>query len=51
MMTLLKVIFKDMNLYRTNKGFRTMQIGTANFTILTHGTNDAQKAMVLLPWR
>lgn len=48
MMSLFKVIFKDMNLYRTNKGFRTMQIGTAALQSFTHGTNDAQKAMGII---
>ncbi|MFB7159364.1 anion permease [Lysinibacillus sp. NPDC056232] len=48
MMSLFKVLFKDMNLYRTNKGFRTMQIGTAALQSFTHGTNDAQKAMGII---
>lgn len=48
MMSLFKVIFKNMNLYKTNKGFRTMQIGTAALQAFTHGTNDAQKAMGII---
>ncbi|MCT6923843.1 inorganic phosphate transporter [Metasolibacillus sp.] len=48
MMSLFKVVFKNMNLYKTNKGFRTMQIGTAALQAFTHGTNDAQKAMGII---
>lgn len=48
MMTIFKVIFKDLNLYRTNKGFRTTQIFTAALQSFTHGTNDAQKAMGII---
>lgn len=48
MMSLFKIIFKNMNLYKTNKGFRTMQIGTAALQAFTHGTNDAQKAMGII---
>jgi len=48
MMSLFKVIFKGFNLYKTNKGFRTVQIGTAALQAFTHGTNDAQKAMGII---
>ena len=48
MMTFLKVAFKDMNLYRTTKGFRITQIFTAALQSFTHGTNDAQKAMGII---
>lgn len=48
MMTLFKFIFKKSNLYRTNRGFRLMQIGTASLQAFTHGTNDAQKAMGII---
>ena len=48
MMSLFKVIFKKNNLYRTNKGFRIFQIGTAALQSFTHGTNDAQKAMGII---
>jgi len=48
MMTLFKVLFKNMPLYKTNKGFRTLQIGTAALQAFTHGTNDAQKAMGII---
>lgn len=48
MMSLFKVVFKNNNLYRTNKGFRVFQIGTAALQSFTHGTNDAQKAMGII---
>jgi PiT family inorganic phosphate transporter len=48
MMTLFKLLFKKNNLYRTNKGFRIFQIGTAALQSFTHGTNDAQKAMGII---
>lgn len=48
MMSLFKVLFKDLNLYKTNKGFRTFQIFTASLQSFTHGTNDAQKAMGII---
>lgn len=47
-MSLFKVMFKNLNLYRTNKGFRTLQIFTAALQSFTHGTNDAQKAMGII---
>ncbi|MBD8026538.1 inorganic phosphate transporter [Ureibacillus sp. Re31] len=47
-MSAFKVIFKNFNLYRTNKGFRTVQIFTAAIQSFTHGTNDAQKAMGII---
>ncbi|MGE7622244.1 anion permease [Viridibacillus sp. NPDC096237] len=48
MMSLFKVLFKDLNLYRTNKGFRRLQIFTAAIQSFTHGTNDAQKSMGII---
>jgi len=48
MMSLFKILFKGFNLYKTNKGFRTVQIGTAALQAFTHGTNDAQKAMGII---
>ncbi|WP_075619361.1 inorganic phosphate transporter [Paenisporosarcina indica] len=48
MMSLFKILFKNNNLYRTNKGFRIFQIGTAALQSFTHGTNDAQKAMGII---
>lgn len=49
-MSLFKILFKNFNLYKTNKGFRSVQIGTAALQAFTHGTNDAQKAWVLSQW-
>ncbi|MEX3623909.1 inorganic phosphate transporter [Viridibacillus arvi] len=48
MMSIFKVLFKDLNLYRTNKGFRRLQIFTAAVQSFTHGTNDAQKSMGII---
>lgn len=48
MMSIFKVVFKDLNLYRTNKGFRRLQIFTAAVQSFTHGTNDAQKSMGII---
>lgn len=48
MMSLMKILFKNMNLYKTNKGFRILQIFTAAIQSFTHGTNDAQKAMGII---
>ena len=47
-MSRFKLLLKNLNLYRTNKGFRTMQIFTAALQAFTHGTNDAQKAMGII---
>ncbi|HWK22576.1 MAG TPA: inorganic phosphate transporter [Ureibacillus sp.] len=47
-MSFFKVLFKNQNLYRTNKGFRILQIITAAIQSFTHGTNDAQKAMGII---
>ena len=47
-MTIFKFTFKKFPLYKTNKGFRTLQIGTAALQAFTHGTNDAQKAMGII---
>jgi PiT family inorganic phosphate transporter len=43
--SIFKVVFKDLNLTKTNKRFRYFQIATAALQSYTHGTNDAQKAM------
>lgn len=48
MMSIFKLVFKNLNLYRTNKGFRTLQIFTAALQSFTHGTNDAQKSMGII---
>lgn len=47
-MSIFAFIFKNFNLSKTNKGFRTMQIATAALQSYTHGTNDAQKAMGII---
>ncbi|OLN23770.1 anion permease [Domibacillus antri] len=46
--SLFKVIFKNHNLAKTNRNFRTFQILTAALQSYTHGTNDAQKAMGII---
>ncbi|WP_071396074.1 inorganic phosphate transporter [Bacillus tuaregi] len=46
--SIFKVIFKDNNLAKTNKGFRIFQIFTAALQAYSHGTNDAQKAMGII---
>ncbi|MFC0274497.1 anion permease [Metabacillus herbersteinensis] len=43
-----KVVFKNNNLSKTNKNFRSIQIATAALQSFTHGTNDAQKAMGII---
>jgi len=46
--SIFKVVFKNNNLAKTNRGFRTFQIFTAALQAYTHGTNDAQKAMGII---
>lgn len=46
--SIVKLIFKDSNLAKTNKQFRRVQIVTAALQSYTHGTNDAQKAMGII---
>ncbi|GIN87260.1 anion permease [Heyndrickxia sporothermodurans] len=46
--SIFKVVFKNFNLTKTNKGFRLIQIFTAALQSYTHGTNDAQKAMGII---
>ncbi|WP_394233297.1 anion permease [Niallia oryzisoli] len=46
--SIFKVIFKENNLAKTNKGFRVIQIFTAALQAYSHGTNDAQKAMGII---
>ncbi|MCY8230598.1 inorganic phosphate transporter [Priestia filamentosa] len=48
MYTIIKLVFKDSNLSKTNKQFRRVQILTAAVQSYTHGTNDAQKAMGII---
>ncbi|MEW8986312.1 MAG: inorganic phosphate transporter [Bacillus sp. (in: firmicutes)] len=46
--SIFKVLFKNLNLTKTNRNFRLFQIGTAALQAYTHGTNDAQKAMGII---
>ncbi|HWJ76747.1 MAG TPA: inorganic phosphate transporter [Niallia sp.] len=46
--SIFKLIFKDLNLTKTNRRFRYFQIFTAAVQSYTHGTNDAQKAMGII---
>ncbi|KAA9031608.1 inorganic phosphate transporter [Niallia endozanthoxylica] len=46
--SIFKVVFKENNLAKTNKGFRIFQIFTAALQAYSHGTNDAQKAMGII---
>ena len=47
-MSLFKVLFKNLGFYNTNSRFRLVQILTAAVQSFTHGTNDAQKAMGII---
>lgn len=44
----IKLLFKNSNLTKTNNGFRKVQVVTAAFQAYSHGTNDAQKAMGII---
>ncbi|UYG98230.1 inorganic phosphate transporter [Cytobacillus firmus] len=44
-MHILKVVFKNANPQRTNRGFRTFQILAAGLAAFAHGGNDGQKTM------
>lgn len=46
--SILKVVFKNNNLAKTNKRFRIYQIFTAAIQSYSHGTNDAQKTMGII---
>lgn len=46
--TIIKIVFKNNNLTKTNKQFRRIQILTAAIQSYAHGTNDAQKAMGII---
>jgi len=46
--TIIKTIFRNANLARTNRNFRIVQIATAAVQSYSHGTNDAQKAMGII---
>lgn len=47
-MTILRAVLKNRNLFKANKRIRYMQILTAAIQSFTHGTNDAQKAMGII---
>jgi len=46
--TIFKNVFKNLNLSRTNIGFRRVQAITAAIQAFAHGTNDAQKSMGII---
>lgn len=46
--TIIKQIFKNANLAKTNRRFRMVQVLTAAVQAYSHGTNDAQKAMGII---
>lgn len=48
MFKLLKVLFKNANLSKTNTRFRRLQVITAAVQSFSHGTNDAQKSMGII---
>ncbi|MQR96917.1 inorganic phosphate transporter [Fictibacillus phosphorivorans] len=45
---IIKMVFKNTNLTKTNNGFRKVQVATAALQAYSHGTNDAQKAMGII---
>ncbi|MGY0694416.1 anion permease [Virgibacillus sp. FSP13] len=46
--SIIKVIFKNSNLAKTNRRFRMVQVLTAAVQSYAHGTNDAQKSMGII---
>jgi len=48
MFTIFKSVFKNLNLAKTNKSFRSVQVITAAIQSFAHGTNDAQKSMGII---
>lgn len=46
--SIVKVVFKNANLTKTNRNFRFFQIFTASLQSFSHGTNDAQKSMGII---
>lgn len=46
--TIIKIVFKNANLAKTNRNFRFLQIFTAAAQAFSHGSNDAQKAMGII---
>ncbi|MGG0644084.1 inorganic phosphate transporter [Sporosarcina gallistercoris] len=47
-MTILRTVLKNRNLFKANRRIRHLQILTAAIQSFTHGTNDAQKAMGII---
>lgn len=45
---MIRLIFKERNLAKTNKRFRMVQVLTAAVQSYAHGTNDAQKSMGII---
>lgn len=45
---IVKLLFRNKNLTKTNRNFRRVQILTAALQSYSHGTNDAQKAMGII---
>ena len=45
---IIKMLFKNSNLTKTNKRFRMIQVLTAAVQSYAHGTNDAQKSMGII---
>ncbi|MDP4083633.1 MAG: inorganic phosphate transporter [Bacillota bacterium] len=48
MYSIFKVSFKNLNLTKTNRTFRYIQIATAALQSYSHGTNDSQKSMGII---
>ncbi|ARJ28073.1 inorganic phosphate transporter [Staphylococcus lugdunensis] len=48
MYSIVKIVFKNANLTRSNCNFRFFQIFTAALQSFSHGTNDAQKSMGII---
>ncbi|WP_412519454.1 inorganic phosphate transporter [Staphylococcus simulans] len=48
MYSIIKVVFKNANLTKSNRNFRIFQIFTASLQSFSHGTNDAQKSMGII---
>ncbi|MDW4307017.1 inorganic phosphate transporter [Staphylococcus saprophyticus] len=48
MYSIVKVVFKNANLTKSNHNFRFFQIFTASLQSFSHGTNDAQKSMGII---
>ncbi len=46
--SIIKFCFKNVNIYKANKGFRKMQIFTVALQAFSHGSNDAQKSMGII---